>query len=131
MHTFLPYDDFNMCATVLDYRRLGKQRVECKQILNALENGGGWRNHPAVKMWAGYEDALKLYGNLMIAEWVLRGYNNNMPYWETSDNIVLPVWLGMPSLHESHRANLVRKDPKYYRDFWPDIEPQEGYYWPV
>ena len=36
MQTFLPYPDFTQSAKTLDYRRLGKQRVEAWQILNAL-----------------------------------------------------------------------------------------------
>ena len=38
MQTFLPYPDFQISASVLDYRRLGKQRVECKQLLTALQH---------------------------------------------------------------------------------------------
>jgi hypothetical protein len=37
MQTFLPYADFAECARVLDDKRLGKQRVECLQILKALQ----------------------------------------------------------------------------------------------
>lgn len=37
MQTFLPYTDFKSCARVLDDKRLGKQRVECLQILKALQ----------------------------------------------------------------------------------------------
>jgi Pyrimidine dimer DNA glycosylase len=33
MHTFLPYPSFEETASILDYRRLGKQRVEGFQIL--------------------------------------------------------------------------------------------------
>ena len=65
----------------LDWRRLGKQRVEAKQILNVLlerTDTKGWRNHPITRMWAGYESALQLYFNLCVKEWVGRGYNNNM-----------------------------------------------------
>ena len=36
MQTFLPYADFPGSAKVLDRKRLGKQRVECCQILNTL-----------------------------------------------------------------------------------------------
>jgi hypothetical protein len=36
MQTFLPYEDFTLSAQVLDYRRLGKQRVEALQIYNVL-----------------------------------------------------------------------------------------------
>ena len=36
MQTFLPYADFAASAKCLDYRRLGKQRIECLQILTAI-----------------------------------------------------------------------------------------------
>jgi len=63
MQTFLPYLDFAECARVLDDRRLGKQRVEVLQIARAITVPGyGWRHHPAVRMWRGYEEALGAYG---------------------------------------------------------------------
>ena len=62
MQTFLPYSDFERSAKTLDYKRLGKQRVEAYQILQALSDPNyGWQNHPAVKMWRGYEEALVAY----------------------------------------------------------------------
>jgi hypothetical protein len=33
---FRPYIDWRMSARVLDNRRLGKQRVEAKQVMNAI-----------------------------------------------------------------------------------------------
>jgi hypothetical protein len=39
MQTFLPYPDFRESARVLDNKRLGKQRVECLQILQTLAKG--------------------------------------------------------------------------------------------
>jgi hypothetical protein len=132
MQTFLPYESFAMSAKALDYRRLGKQRVEAMQILDALKRRkGGWVNHPAVRMWRGYEDALKQYQRAMILEWMIRGYVNNMaiPAYVPKRNILLPWWLGEPLLHSSHRANLRRKDPDWYRDFTED--PKTPYYWPV
>lgn len=39
MQTFLPYPDFELSVRALDNRRLGKQRVEAKQILLTLEKG--------------------------------------------------------------------------------------------
>lgn len=72
MQTFLPYPSFEETAAILDYRRLGKQRVEAFQIHNIItqpDYTGRWANHPAVKMWRGYENALKLYVNVMIVEW--------------------------------------------------------------
>ena len=59
MQTFLPYPDFAKTATVLDPRRLGKQRVEAMQILRALNwPVYGWKHHPAVLIWQCYEEAL-------------------------------------------------------------------------
>jgi hypothetical protein len=131
MQTFLPYDDLVKSARCLDYRRLGKQRVEAKQILNALQPGStsGWRNHPAVRMWRGYESALTQYMNVCIAEWVVRGYRNTMPILHV-DNVVLPPWFG-GVIHASHRSNLLRKDPAFYASYrW--TEPMDiPYHWPV
>lgn len=54
MQTFLPYPSFRESAKCLDNKRLGKQRVECIQIIKAINNPKyGWQNHPAVKMWRG------------------------------------------------------------------------------
>lgn len=39
MQTFLPYSDFTKSAQCLDNRRLGKQRVECLQILQTIDFG--------------------------------------------------------------------------------------------
>ena len=36
MQTFLPYESFAESAKVLDWRRLGKQRVEGMQIIKAI-----------------------------------------------------------------------------------------------
>ena len=41
MQTFLPYDSFEESASVLDWKRLGKQRVEAMQIVNAIEKQTG------------------------------------------------------------------------------------------
>jgi hypothetical protein len=131
MQTFLPYPDFIKTAKCLDYRRLGKQRVEVKQILNALKNGGGWSNHPAVKMWRGFEPALAKYGNVMILEWKNRGYNNTMEYFHCHEDCPLPPWFGDEKIHSSHRANLIRKDPEFYCKFGWEEDPIEGYVWPV
>lgn len=54
MQTFLPYADFARSAQVLDRARLGKQRVETKQIMLALTTEYyGWKYHPVTLMWSG------------------------------------------------------------------------------
>lgn len=136
MQTFLPYPSFDESARVLDYRRLGKQRVECEQILNALESGIGWIHHPATKMWKGFENSLIEYQLIIIGEWLDRGYRNNMIVRPFKGDIVAPNWLGNEEFHRSHRANLMRKDPEYYgRFFGNDFSSDEylniEYVWPV
>jgi hypothetical protein len=141
MQTFVPLegspeDPFSSSLLCLDYRRLGKQRVETKQILTALENqGGGWYNHPAVQMWSGCEAALAEYGRGCSQEWIKRGYVDNLLPWfqEPSrvSEVILPAWWGDQRVHSGHRANLIRKDPQHYGQFGWDETPVEGYFWPV
>ena len=130
MQTFLPYPTFEFTAKTLDYRRLGKQRVEGMQIINAIENQTGWQHHPIVRMWTPYVNALKHYTNIIINEWVGRGYNNNMVRYDLHrEDIVYPAWLGYEPFHSSHRANLLRKDYDYYKQFaWID-DPKSPYVW--
>jgi hypothetical protein len=117
MQTFLPYPDFKKSLQALDYSRLGKQRVEAYQIIRAIKYGGGYRNHPAVKMWRGHINALKLYHNLCIDEWVRRGYRNNMLKMPIRGKIAYPEWFGRKNFHAAHRSNLLRKDLVYYSKF--------------
>lgn len=130
MQTFLPYPNFVMTAKILDYRRLGKQRVEAMQIIHAIEVGSRWSNHPAVKMWGDCINCLKYYHDVMITEWIERGYKNTMKkFGVTVDKI--PSWLGDMDFHKAHQSNLVRKKPKYYRQYFPDIPDDLPYIWPV
>jgi hypothetical protein len=134
MQTFLPYKDFKKSFKCLDYRRLGKQRVESYQILNVLlerTSTKGWRNHPATKMWRGYENALKLYMNLCIDEWVARGYVNNMKREVILNEVEYPPWLGNNKFHASHKSNLVRKFPEHYRKYFPNVSLDLPYAWPI
>ena len=135
MQTFLPYPSFEETAHTLDWRRLGKQRVEGLQILNIISRPayvGAWMNHPAVKMWRGYDNALKLYVNTMIREWKRRGYQNTLQCYELDGaEMIMPWWLGDSRFHDSHKSNLLRKDPNYYRQFGWDVPDDLPYFWPV
>jgi hypothetical protein len=132
MQTFLPYPDLELTAQCLDWRRLGKQRVEGYQILKALTTPGyGWQNHPAVKMWRGHEGFLARYTNAMVNEWKRRGYNNTMPEFGAGGYYTPPSWFGDDKFHASHRSNLLRKDPIYYGKFGWTETPDLPYVWPV
>lgn len=150
MQTFLPYSDFRETAECLDYRRLGKQRVEAKQILIALGVTVGdhkgkissrWRSHPAVNMWRGFEAALCVYAVDMCDEWASRGYRDSLKFQFvnaymnlrdlTGELIKYPSWLGEEDFHSSHRSNLLRKDPEWYGQFgWSEPATME-YVWPT
>lgn len=132
MQTFLPYPDFKESARVLDRQRLGKQRVECYQIYRALQGlTKGWVNHPATRMWRGYEDALLCYCAHVCQEWESRGYTNNMLIYHYEVFRADPPWLGDPNFHASHRSNLLRKDPAHYGQFGWTEPPTLPYVWPV
>lgn len=142
MQTFLPYESFARSAACLDRQRLGKQRVETLQIMGALINHKGWINHPATKMWRGYERALLEYQRAICTEWTdNRGYKDTC--WDKTWDVyhaaprawrarlVMPTWLGREDVHLSHQANLLRKDPEHYSPHFPGVAPAEGYVWPV
>jgi hypothetical protein len=144
MQTFLPHASFHQCATILDDKRLGKQRVEAKQILNALQGKSkGWRNHPATLMWYGYEKALCFYHDCMVSEWMRRGFKNKMPFLHPYGFVPdkdYPHWwhddVTLDKIMNSHRSNLLRKNWAYYQPVLskrrlslpPDNLP---YFWPV
>ncbi|MBQ1042738.1 MULTISPECIES: MSMEG_6728 family protein [unclassified Micromonospora] len=149
MQTFLPYPDFLASARTLDQKRLGKQRVETIQVLRGLTRPDyGWRNHPAVKMWAGYEEALTRYGLDMCAVWCEPGRADTcagtlatdlatacgIAVIRTQDELAkvgeLPPWLGRDDLHRSHRSSLLRKDPVHYAQVFTDVSPDLEYVWP-
>lgn len=149
MQTFLPFSDFTKSATALDARRLGKQRVEALQVLRGLiVPGYGWRRHPAVRMWAGYEEALVRYGLDVCRVWTASGradtcaatMMHDFQSWMPSGTVRtqarlgtnhdLPPWLGAPEFHRSHQSALLRKAPEYYSNQFPDVPDDLAYVWP-
>ena len=132
MQTFLPYADLRDSVVCLDNKRLGKQRVECLQILNVLEGRrDGWKNHPAVKMGTRHTEALHLYKDICITEWIDRGFNNTMILTsKKGPEPNLPDWWN-GEIHATHRSNLLRKDADHYGQFgWAEANDLP-YYWPV
>jgi hypothetical protein len=145
MQTFLPYPNIWASARCLDNKRLGKQRVECKQILIALgidvgEHRGNpesrWRNHPAVRMWRGYEAHLAEYGWIVCKAWRMRGFADTLLDQFHAAALLLPYgpspnWLGYDRLHASHRSNLLRKDARHYGQFGWQEPADLPYWWPM
>lgn len=84
----------------------------------------GFKNHPAVQMWKGYEQALLTYGLEICREWIKRGYKDTMEEKILRELVkrgirplIYPSWLGDDDFHRAMRSNLLRKDEKYYRQF--------------
>ena len=154
MQTFLPYQNYKESAESLDNKRLNKQILEAYQILKVLSGqspSGAWRNHPAVLMWKNAEYSLRTYAKTMILEAKSRGIKTEKneanidalealcgPIWGTNK----PFWASPSGPHLSrinitHRANLYRKDPEYYAEFYHDTKSESNkpccdkclYYW--
>jgi len=103
-----------------------------------------WYNHPAVRMWKGYEIALMEYLYAMCHEWVInRGYKDTC--WikavETVGSYIrppnvgckpeMPPWIGDTSFHLSHQSNLLRKNKDHYDKFFFNIPNNLPYIWPL
>jgi hypothetical protein len=150
VQTFLPYSDFAASGAALDVKRLGKQRVETIQVLRGLTVPTyGWRHHPAVKMWHGYEEGLVRYGLDVCAVWCATGRADTCAATLVTDLRAatgietvrtqadlaaagdLPPWLHDEAVLRSHRSALLRKDPDHYRPLFPDVPDDLPYVWPV
>lgn len=131
MQTFLPSTDFVECASILDSKRLCKQIVECKQIIN-----GNFKYHPIHKLWNNHIDYLRQYTYCMCNEYSKRynkkhslfdeicinDYNKNLSFLDFIDDYSI--------LCLSHRVNLQRKNSLYYKQYVYDLTKYpEGYYW--
>lgn len=153
VQTFVTQSDSNAMVTAiltaesLDPQRLGKQRVETKQILQ-----GSFPHHPATKMWKGHEQALALYGHVICSEWIKRGFNDSLrPEFEhayhsfmgqvrewigdpenpESDDLPVidwPWWFGHPHMVAAHRSKLLRKHPNFYEPKWAAGGTGGGYW---
>ena len=155
LQTFMPYQSFEASAAVLDNKRLGKQRIENLQIAMALvDNGGlrgGWKAHPAARMWHGHLAWLVLYQQAICHEWIIvRGFKDTC--WEkTLDNLARdlpasrawntlsspvshsdvprPWFLDSEALRLTHRDNLVRKAPELYLKHFGPLRSELAYVW--
>jgi hypothetical protein len=144
MQTFMPLPNYRETACILDNKRLGKQRVEAKQILIALNVDvgphqgnpqSGWRHHPCLKLWKGFEKELVSYAIAICSEWRSRKFKDILldqfmeTYYQLPDCPV-PSFLGNELFHRSHQSNLLRKLPSHYGQYF-QITNDLPYYWPL
>lgn len=132
---------FKKTALILDNKRLGKQRVEARDILVILGNKKpSWMskkqfhfllrrysNHPAVKQWKDSEYFLFMYLVFIVFYWKFKGYKDNclkqaekFVFKETKLflNNKFPEFVFNQRFITAHRSNLLRKDLIYYRKFF-------------
>jgi hypothetical protein len=148
MQTFVPHKDFQESAEVLDNKRLNKQLLEGRQIYKIIasnQTSGAWVNHPAVRMWRGYDNALFDYLRAIRNECLYRNIQTEKNWnaltemhewnWNRGDNTVMPQWWGDERVHQSHRNNLYKKDPEHYAEFINDSFvsccDKCSYWWPT
>lgn len=135
MITFLPSPDYKECAKILDYKRLGKNRIEAKWVVQVLFGESKWINHALIRLWEPYRASLIHYCIEICEEWIRRGYNDNqLNYFldRRETYYVVPNWMTEERLFSSHRTKLITKDPIYYSRFnWEEVpDPNVGYFWP-
>jgi hypothetical protein len=132
MQVFVPSTCIKESVKCLDNKRLGNQIYrECLTLAR-----GKWPNHPVSKMWQFHTYFLCEYAFAGLTELQDRGkhYPNIFDkFHEIQMNVKdtgPPIWWGDMRVHESHQANLLRKDFEYYSQFGWTVQPSEYYYYP-
>jgi len=130
MQVFRPYIDWRMSARVLDDRRLGKQRVEAKQVMMTIfrrmglirDGRRGWLNHPIALMYYNdgkpYISDLIGYFNVCVEEWMPSGMRSSISLSDI-EHLILGVASAeghpLTHVHEiEYRRILTLKDPEHY-----------------
>lgn len=78
MNIFVPSQSILNSIGCLDYRRLGKQRVEIYQLVLEFERPTNWSNHPCFKAWENNKEALIFTGLLTCFQWRMLGYKDSL-----------------------------------------------------
>ena len=120
-------------AVALDRRRLNKQIIECRQILNAIDGKTkSWANHPCTIQYREYRDWLEVY--LTCLEYYVE-------YLKGDKNIILDAYvaseicvLTKPNFHtqeyfDNMKKRLYTKDHSHYKQFEVLGESYENWYW--
>jgi len=140
MQTFITNSTDSLGVEALDSKRLNKQLLEARQILNILVTmrndptaTPAWRNHPAVKMWHGHEFQLFRYCTRLVIELNARGIKFDKNYEainklmdsldvDVAEIDTKPDWMTDPVKFDkvitTHRASLYRKAPEFYPAEW-------------
>jgi len=148
MQNFQLSTNFKTTAKQLDRARCGKQRLETADALAMLLGQPAWmsykqfmyiskkyKNHPAWRMWIGYEPALIEYGLTICQEWIDREcqdtfydkilvFNDMLKQPYSVDN---PPWL-TEEFCSNHRAVMLGKiEEKIQKAIGNDKKLEQAY----
>jgi hypothetical protein len=144
MQTWITDKDFYKSAVNLNRQHLQANLYESIHILASLLDVNdklvnpkrNVKNHPAAKLWEGYEDALFYYIDAHIVAWLNIGYKCNINkanmrfiYAVMKDNKYsyfqnkISNWI-TDELIQTHRSVLIQKEIKkkvnHYQNLWPN-----------
>lgn len=124
MQVFVPYSSPIDVAKCLDRKRLHKQVLECRQILNAISGTSkAWANHPVVKMYREHKMWLYYYMNCLACFC----YGGPPQYWSDLADMCKPSFL-IEEFQVQHRRRLYTKDPVHYADWVVYGASKENWY---
>jgi hypothetical protein len=78
----------------------------------------GFRKHPAVCLWLGFEESLKQYINAHIEAWISRGKNNTMKTYTVCENVPRPSWTLSDEVINNFKSSLVQKEIERHEKSW-------------
>jgi len=115
MIIFLPYDNSFECGECLPDKILRQQIFFCRSFINILKDPlNKLRSSPGILMWDGKIRALKKHHNVLLQIACAREIQIRFTdFYEIKGKVNNPYWWGLPELHESHKAGLLRLKTDY------------------
>ena len=114
-------------AMLLDNKRLNKQCIETKQILDALfGESKAWNKHPATLQYEDHKLWLQMYQACFLA-YRKQNFTDAVIYSQLADSVRPPFQT--EAFFTQMKRRLFTKHPKHYA-YWSDLkESQENWYW--
>lgn len=115
-------------AMVLDKKRLHKQIIECRQILDALKGKSkAWRYHPCTVQYEDCQDWLINYTDCLTA-YIAGDIEQAKRASAQADIFFKPLFHTEPYL-DSMRRRLYTKDPEHYAQWEKWGTSETNWYW--
>lgn len=112
-------------AMALDRRRLNKQVIECKQILDALNGAKAWSNHPCVLQYR--ESILWLRNYMKCLESYQKGDMVSAELFNGACNCIRPPF-HTGEYFKQMKRRLYSKDKEYYEQWASLGESEDNWY---